>query len=171
MLPQIRLVGRNVLFVHWPVDPSLLRDRLPDSLELDTVEGSAWVSVDLHELVRVGLDGSRSVPVSVPQLDFRTYVSHEGDRGVYFLTCDTAQRVNALVGARAFALPFVHADIDLERRPCRASTSSAQLGRTIGSLPASRLVGVSRADDGPDVTHRSRPAARVDRASPVGLLA
>jgi uncharacterized protein YqjF (DUF2071 family) len=116
MLPQIRLVGRDVLFVHWPVDPSSLRDRLPDPLELDTFAGSAWVSVDLHELVRVGLDGSRSVPVSVPQLDFRTYVSHDGKRGVYFLTCDTAQRVNALVGTRAFALPFVHADIDLERR-------------------------------------------------------
>jgi uncharacterized protein YqjF (DUF2071 family) len=41
MLPQIRLVGRNVLFVHWPVDPSLLRDRLPDPLDVDTAAGSA----------------------------------------------------------------------------------------------------------------------------------
>jgi len=116
MPPQIRLVGRDLLFVHWPVDPSLLRGRLPDPLDLDTVDGSAWVSVDLHELVRVGLDGSRGVPLGVPQLDFRTYVSHEGDRGVYFLTCDTGQRMNALVGARTFALPFVHAEISLERR-------------------------------------------------------
>lgn len=116
MPPQIRLVGRDVLFVHWPVDPSLLRGRLPDALELDTFEGSAWVSVDAHELVRVGLDRAGSVPLGVPQLDFRTYVSHEGNRGVYLQTCDAGQRLNALVGARAFALPFVHADIGLELR-------------------------------------------------------
>jgi uncharacterized protein YqjF (DUF2071 family) len=116
MLPQIRLVGRDVLFVHWPVDPSLLRERLPAPLELDTFDGSAWVSIDLHELTEVGLDDARPVPLGVPQLDFRTYVSHEGNRGVYFLTCDTGQRVNSLVGSRAFALPFRHADISLARR-------------------------------------------------------
>ena len=116
MSPAIRLLGRDVLFVHWPVDPATFRDRLPARVEVDTFDGSAWVSVVLQEVAQVGLDGSLSAPLGVPQLDFRTYVSHDGERGVYFLTCDTGQRLNSVVGSRTFGLPFRHADITLQRR-------------------------------------------------------
>ena len=116
MSPTIRLVGQDVLFVHWPVDGAMLREHLPTRLDVDTFDGSAWVSVVLQEVARVGLDGSPSVPLGVPQLDFRTYVSHDGERGVYFLSCDTGQRLNSLVGSRTFGLPFRHADISLNRR-------------------------------------------------------
>jgi hypothetical protein len=116
MSPAIRLRGRDVLFVHWPVDPAMLRERLPARVEVDTYEGSAWVSVVLQEVAQVGLDGSLSAPLGVPQLDFRTYVSQDGERGVYFLTCDTGQRLNSLLGSRTFGLPFTHADITLQRR-------------------------------------------------------
>jgi hypothetical protein len=116
MSPAIRLVGRDVLFVHWPVDPTALQALVPDQVEVDTTEGSAWVSVVLQEVARVGLDDSLSAPLGVPQLDFRTYVSHEGTNGVYFFTCDTGQQLNSIVGSRTFGLPFTFADISLTRR-------------------------------------------------------
>lgn len=115
--PAIRLVGRDVLFVHWPVDPEMLRANLPEQVEIDTFEGTGWVSAVLQEVASVGLDAAPVSPLpAFPQLDFRTYVSHDGEPGVYFLTCDTGQQLNTLVGSRTFGLPFTHASMEFTRR-------------------------------------------------------
>lgn len=41
----MRQTWNDVLFAHWPVDPSILRDKVPSVLELDTYNGMAWISV------------------------------------------------------------------------------------------------------------------------------
>lgn len=117
MSPAIRLAGRDVLFAHWPVDPEPLQAKLPDQVRVDTFEGTAWVSVVLQEVASVGLDAAPGSPLSpFPQLDFRTYVSHDGEPGVYFLSCDTGRQLNSLLGERAFGLPFRRASIEFTRR-------------------------------------------------------
>lgn len=39
----MRQTWNDVLFAHWPVDPSILRDKVPSVLELDTYNGMAWI--------------------------------------------------------------------------------------------------------------------------------
>jgi hypothetical protein len=36
---------RSVAFLHWPVAPEVVATRLPEGLEPDTVEGSAWLGL------------------------------------------------------------------------------------------------------------------------------
>ena len=73
----------DLLLLHWPVPPEILRPTIPDDLELDLFEGQAWASV-----VGFHLSGLRMRPVRwIPWGDFdevnlRTYVkTADGKRG------------------------------------------------------------------------------------------
>lgn len=107
----LRFVGRDVLFVHWPVPVDAVRERLPEPLSVDTVDGSAWLSVLAHEVSEATL---ASLPVARPfvQVNFRTYARFDGSPGVYFLSLDAGNRAAAATGRRLFGLPF---------RPARGS--------------------------------------------------
>lgn len=35
----------ELLFAHWPVEPSILAPQLPKGLTLDTRDGKAWIGV------------------------------------------------------------------------------------------------------------------------------
>ncbi|MFB6281461.1 MAG: YqjF family protein, partial [Haloferacaceae archaeon] len=115
---MITVTVRDALFVHWPVDPDALAERVPDPLVPETFDGSAWVSALALEN-RVS-PGSAALPAPLrrrfPQLNLRTYVALDGDPGVYFLSLDAGGRLPAAVGRRLFGLPFRHARVRLDRR-------------------------------------------------------
>ena len=39
--PMMHQNWENLLFLHWPIDPNLIRPLIPDELEIDTFEGEA----------------------------------------------------------------------------------------------------------------------------------
>jgi uncharacterized protein YqjF (DUF2071 family) len=91
----------DLLLLHWPVPPEMLRLTIPDDLELDLFEGQAWASV-----VGFHLSGLRMRPVRwIPWGDFdevnlRTYVkTADGKRGVWFHSLDSTDMF-AVLGAR-----------------------------------------------------------------------
>ena len=43
----------DLLFLHWPVRPEVIRPLIPPDLELDTFDGSAWIGVVPFRLTRV----------------------------------------------------------------------------------------------------------------------
>jgi uncharacterized protein YqjF (DUF2071 family) len=98
----LTVAGRDVLFAHWPVDADVLEPHVPDVLSLETFDGAAWVSVLALENSAVGLGtGPSSALALAPQLNLRTYVTHGGESGVYFLSLDSGRRLTAAVfGAR-----------------------------------------------------------------------
>ena len=99
---------RDLLFAHWPVDPELLRSRIPERLSLDCHTGSAWVSIAAFRLEGLRPRGLPALPwiSAFPELNFRTYVTGGRKPGVFFLSLD-AGRVLAVLGARAaFHLPY-----------------------------------------------------------------
>ncbi len=48
---------RHLLASHWPVDPNLLAEGLPDGLSLDLWEGKAWLSIVPFEMANVSPRG------------------------------------------------------------------------------------------------------------------
>jgi hypothetical protein len=155
----LTVTGRDVLFAHWPVEPRALAPAVPDSLELDTHDDTAWVSVLALENPGVA-PGTIRLPESLqrgfPQLNLRTYVTLDGEPGVYFLSLDSGQRAAAAVGRRAFGLPFHHARMRVTRRGDEVTFRSER--GTGGPHPA-----VFRA--------RYRPAGERYRAEPGSLEA
>lgn len=112
-------VGRAVLFAHWPVPATRLRLHLPETLELDTYEGSAWVSALAFEVTTArprALPAGLSPAGAFGEANLRTYVRHDGDPGVYFLSLDAGTRVGAAALQGAMGLPCYCAEttVDIE---------------------------------------------------------
>jgi uncharacterized protein YqjF (DUF2071 family) len=93
---------------------------LPDWLEVDTFQGSAWLGVVPFWLDRIKLRGLPSVPGvrSFPDLNLRTYVRDQFTRtpGIYCFSLD-ASNLLAVMAARTFYnLPYYWANMQLEQR-------------------------------------------------------
>ena len=127
MQPRLTVTGADVLFAHWRVDPEAVDAVLPDDLTVDTFDGSAWVSALALENRSVSA-GSIRLPAAldrlVPQLNFRTYVTRDGDEGVYFLSLDTGFWAVAGAGTSVFGLPFTRARMRITRQGDRIAFRS-----------------------------------------------
>jgi uncharacterized protein YqjF (DUF2071 family) len=110
----VEMGWRHVLFTNWSVDPAVVDAHLPVSLDVDTHEGDAWLSV--IPFTNVAVRPGRVPPglgFALPELNLRTYVTHGDDAGVYFFSLD-ADGILGVTGARFFHhLPYFYADISL----------------------------------------------------------
>jgi uncharacterized protein len=156
--PFIRQEWRHLLFLHWAVDPEVLKRLLPSGLEVDTFEGRAYVG-----LVPFTVHGTRppllpAVPVlsRFHEVNLRTYV-HRGGRepGVWFFSLDATSRTT-VIGARAwFRLAYHFARIRMHVE------AEAQVRfESSRSWPGPRPAGCSL---------RYRPSGPVRRAEPGSL--
>ena len=152
--PPRREVGyqrwRSLLFLHWPLEPALVRPLLPRGLELDTHDGLAWIGLVPFVMRDVRFVGTpRPLALDFLETNVRTYVHVNGaDPGVYFFSLDAASRL-AVWGARAgFGLPYHHARMGLERDGERIAYR-VQRGRRGPSLQATWELGAPRAEAAP----------------------
>jgi uncharacterized protein len=102
---------RDISFLHWRVEPTVLSPFLPDALEPDVWDGSGWLTLTPFFL-EVRLPGVPALPwlSRSPETNVRTYVrGPDGKRGIWFFSLDIA-RLPAMVVARAgFFLPYMWA--------------------------------------------------------------
>lgn len=102
----------DFLFLHWEVDPAVLRPHVPAELELDLRDGRAYVGIIPFRMAGTTLRGLPDVPgfSEFYELNVRTYVKHGGVRGVHFLSLDADNRL-AVRAARAwYQLPYHDAE-------------------------------------------------------------
>ena len=108
----------DLLFAHWRVEERLLRPHIPAAFDIDRFDGSAWLGVVPFTMTNVALRGVPPVPwlSAFPEINVRTYVSpRDGKRGVFFFSLD-AERLLAVLGARAmFRLPYFAASMRVTR--------------------------------------------------------
>ncbi len=110
---------RRLLFAHWPVPTSELRPLVPNGLEIDTFDGSAWIG-----LVPFWMEGVRprwapeALAFEFLETNVRTYVHVAGkDPGVFFLSLDAASRIAVAVARALWGLPYFNADMTEDVRP------------------------------------------------------
>src|SRR5437764_13772070 len=67
----------DTAFIHWPVDADELRRLVPDSVEIETFDGSAWLGVTPMLLTGLRLRGLPALPgvSTFPELNVRTYAT------------------------------------------------------------------------------------------------
>jgi len=109
---------RSLLFAHWPVPVQRLRPLVPAGLDVETRDGSAWVSLTpfrLHDLRPRFLP---AVPLlsTFLELNLRTYVRHGGRPGVFFFSLDCESRLAVFAARILFALPYRTARMSMRRR-------------------------------------------------------
>jgi hypothetical protein len=110
----------NLLFAHWPVPAALLAPLVPEGLQVETFQGSAWLGIMPFRMDRVKVRGLPSIPGarSFPDLSLRTYVREErtGTQGVVCLSLDASNLLAVAVGRAFYRLPYHWAEMRLEQR-------------------------------------------------------
>ncbi len=107
----------ELCFLHWRVEAEALRALLPEPLELETHEGSAWLGITPFRLTALRLRGVPPLPglSTFPELNVRTYVSHGGRPGIWFFSLDAGSRLAVEAATRLYRLPYRHARMAVER--------------------------------------------------------
>ncbi len=111
--PIMHQTWQNLLFLHWPIDPALLRPHIPMRLELDTFDGKAWIGITPFEMTDVHLTGIPPIPglASLLELNVRTYVHLNGKPGVWFFSLDASKLLPALAARVLYMLPYYTAEM------------------------------------------------------------
>lgn len=122
----------RLLFAHWRVDASVIRQMLPSGLSLDLCDGEAWVAVTPFEISRLRLRGLPPLPGAshFPELNVRTYVTAGGKPGVWFFSLDAASVIAVFFARRLYNLPYFHARMACVRRGETVSYRSDRTGET-----------------------------------------
>lgn len=104
---MITQTWRDVLFLHWAVEPAALKPFVP--LELDLFDSRAWLGVVAFEMTRNRLLG---IPLpTVLEVNVRTYVKG----GVYFLSLDASSTLAVRLARAWYGLPYFRARMSLAR--------------------------------------------------------
>ncbi len=98
----------NALFFHYQIDTKIVRELVPNELEVDEINGSAWVSLVAFTMEKIR---PRFLPAFPPISDFdeinlRTYVSKDGKPGVYFLSIEAGKLFSAILAKSLSGLPY-----------------------------------------------------------------
>lgn len=106
--PSVHMTWRRLLFAHWRVDASALRQLVPAPLEVDTFDGSAWVGLVPFEMVDTRFRGWPRLPGlgRFFECNVRTYVRCGGHTGVWFLSLDAARRLPVIGGRLLWGLNY-----------------------------------------------------------------
>jgi hypothetical protein len=110
----------NLLFAHWPVPASSLAPLMPEGLQVDTFQGSAWLGIMPFRMDQIKFRGLPSIPGarSFPDLSLRTYVREErtGTQGVFCLSLDASNLLAVAAGRAFYRLPYHWAEMHMAQR-------------------------------------------------------
>lgn len=108
----------DLLFAHWRVDPAALRPLVPDGLEVDEFDGSAWIGVVPFELNGLRARGLYPLPFlsSFLELNVRTCVARDEKPGIWFFSLDASSQIAVEAARRLYKLPYFRAHISIGER-------------------------------------------------------
>ena len=113
----MKQVWKDLLFLHWPVEPEVVQATLPEGLEVDTFDGKAWLGVVPFDMEGVTARGcpAPSTVSDFPELNLRTYVTRKGIPGVWFYSLDVTKALPVWAANTFFHLPYFKADMHIHR--------------------------------------------------------
>jgi uncharacterized protein YqjF (DUF2071 family) len=158
----------DVTFLHWPCAAQQVQRLLPTSLEIDTFDGTAWVSL-VPFVLTVRIVGVPGV-WTFPETNVRTYVTTpEGVPAIWFLSLD-ATRLAPVLAGRAYGLPYMWARMTTSSDgPMRGYRSARRRPHAYASMQAA--VEVGDRFDGDELDHFlvDRWALYAERARRLGV--
>jgi uncharacterized protein YqjF (DUF2071 family) len=103
----------HLLFAHWRVPHDLLRPHVPEGLELEEHDRSAWIGLTPFRVGGLRLRGAPPLPLlsSFHELNCRTYVRADDRPGIWFFSLDASSRAAVAVARRWYRLPYRNARI------------------------------------------------------------
>jgi uncharacterized protein len=110
----------DLLLAHWPIATAAIQALLPEWLEADAYQGSAWLGAVPFWLDRVKIRGIPAIPGlrRFPDLNLRTYVRDRftATPGFYCFSVDSSNLLAVAVAHAMYHLPYRLAEMHLEPR-------------------------------------------------------
>jgi len=109
---------QDLTFIHWRVSAEEIQKLIPDSLTVDTFDGSAWIGLVPFAMRNVRPWWSPVVPgVShFLETNVRTYVHKEGaDPGVWFFSLEASQALAVHIARRFWKLNYYYSAMSLKK--------------------------------------------------------
>jgi uncharacterized protein YqjF (DUF2071 family) len=130
----------DLLFAHWPVPVETLRPLIPERLEIETFDGTAWLGAVPFRMEAVRPRWLPALPwlSSFPELNLRTYVRLDDRPGVFFFSLDATNPIAVETARRFFVLPYFRARIACEPEGDALAYSST---RAHAGAPSARFEG------------------------------
>ncbi|MGW4562962.1 YqjF family protein [Streptomyces sp. NPDC004561] len=130
-VPALRADWVSQAFVHWAYSPDQVQRLLPESLVVDTYEGSAWVSLTTFVMAGVRPPGFPAALPAFLETNLRTYVrGRDGRDGLWFLSIEVGCPV--MLAARALGFPYHQGRLGSSRRRGVLTYTGARWGRGPG---------------------------------------
>lgn len=106
---------RDIVFVHWPVDPTSVRELFPDRTRPDTFAGRTYVGIVGFSIPSTRVSGV--IPMGPAyEVNVRLYsVDDQGRQGVVFLAMEVTRPDLVLAGHALLRLPYSWSDIEPTR--------------------------------------------------------
>ena len=141
---------RELLFLHWAVDPVAIQWTLPHGLTVDTFEGKAYLGIVPFFMCNIRPRFCPTVPgiSNFLEMNVRTYAYDEqGVAGVWFYSLDANQWLAVQAARLFFKLPYFYAKMSAEkdqqsgavRYTCWRRQSDPALGSDFEYRPAGEL--------------------------------
>ena len=108
---QWRQTWKDLAFVHWEIDESEIRSKIPLQLEIDKYEGKAYIGIVPFRMSGVTKRGYPAPPYfcDFPEINVRTYVMYADKPGVFFFSLDVTSFLAAWFARLFFHLPYYRA--------------------------------------------------------------
>ena len=121
----------DLLFAHWRVPVEAVRPLVPDGLDVDVHDGSAWLGVTPFRVAGLRLRGTLPLPgvSSFLELNVRTYATAEGKPGIWFFSLDAESGLAVEAARRTYRLPYHRARMSATRQGDWIAYESARVGR------------------------------------------
>lgn len=122
----------EVTFVHWKVDPSVVKPYMPAGCSPDVIDGSTWVGLIAFQMSKSSFFGGPSIPWlgTFPEVNVRLYsIDERGQRGVVFLSLEASHLLPVFIARAAFGLKYQWAKMQLEQRDGKVAYLTRRHGR------------------------------------------
>lgn len=109
---------RELLFLHWQVEPNEIQQTLPPGLQVDTYADKAYLGIVPFYMCDVRPRFCPAVPglSNFLEINLRTYVYDEnGVAGVWFYSLDANQWLAVQLARTFFKLPYFYASMSAKR--------------------------------------------------------
>ena len=103
----------NALFLHWIIPFDILRKCVPESLNLDTFDGKAYVSLVAFTMQKIRPRNLPSVSFvsDFDEINLRTYIDNDNKKGVYFLSIEAGKLLSTFIAKALSGLPYEKSNI------------------------------------------------------------
>lgn len=120
----------QLLFLHWPIPVEIIRPYIPSCFEIDTYDGEAWVSIVTFEMNRIKYRGMPDITSlnGILELNVRTYVTFQGDPGIYFLSLDADHSLGVILARYIMGMNYIKGKMRIDRKGDVLHFSSRRTG-------------------------------------------